>query len=230
MRSGWSADLCRIYPEGVSSPAELPAESSGADDRRSQLRAADTDRELVHQLLSAALANGSLTAIEYEERSGKAVMAKTFGDLDALTDDLPVTQLGVPLPGVDTSKGVSRVTSGSGQSTVRHRLAIMSGSELKGGAAVGDTLHATAIMGGVEIDLREVEFTEPTLTIECFAIMGGVEITVPQDVGLEVGGLAIMGGFSGGRAHGPGLPGAPMVRVTGFALMGGVDVRRRDRH
>jgi hypothetical protein len=35
-----------------------------------------------------------------------------------------------------------------------------------------------------------------------------------------------MGGFDH-RATGPGLPGAPKVRVVGLALMGGVNVRRR---
>ena len=195
-----------------------------------RLRAADADRELVHQILSAAMTSGALTPSEYEERALKASTAKTFGDLDALTDDLPVGQLGVPLPrpGDPYPTGVTRPGTGSGRKPVRHRLAIMSGSELKGHASVADQLEATAIMGGVEIDLREVEFTEPVLTVQCVAIMGGVDVIVPPDVTLEVGGLAIMGGFES-KADGPGRPGAPTVRVTGFALMGGVDVKRKER-
>jgi len=35
-----------------------------------------------------------------------------------------------------------------------------------------------------------------------------------------------MGGFDH-NASGPGVPGAPQVRVIGFALMGGVDVKRK---
>ena len=38
------------------------------DDRRARLRAADADRELVHEILSAAMAHGSLSPVEYEER------------------------------------------------------------------------------------------------------------------------------------------------------------------
>ncbi|MGC4935618.1 DUF1707 SHOCT-like domain-containing protein [Gordonia sp. DT30] len=197
------------------------------DDRRSRLRAADADRELVHEILSAAMAQGSLSPVEYEERAGKAVMAKTFGELDALTDDLPVTQLGVALPAPDAPYP-STITSGSGREPVHNRLAILSGSELNGQAAVGEHLSATAILGGVDIDLREVEFTAPVLTIQCVAVMGGVDITVPPDVTVEIGGAAIMGGFSG-RASGPGAPGAPTVHVTGFALMGGVEVKRKER-
>ncbi|AZZ83186.1 MULTISPECIES: DUF1707 SHOCT-like domain-containing protein [Gordonia] len=203
----------------MTSSGDLPV----PDDRRARLRAADADRELVHEILSAAMAHGSLSLVEYEERAGKAVRAKTFGDLDELTDDLPVAQLGVAMPAATMSPG-PRVTGGSSDAAVRHRLAIMSGSELSGTAVVADALTATAIMGGVEIDLREVEFTAPVLTVECVVIMGGVEIKVPEGVTVEVGGLGIMGGFGGKSQKSP-RPGAPVVRVTGFALMGGVEVK-----
>lgn len=203
----------------MTSSGDLPV----PDDRRARLRAADADRELVHEILSAAMAHGNLSLVEYEERAGKAVRAKTFGDLDELTDDLPVAQLGVAMPAATMSPG-PRVTGGSSDAAVRHRLAIMSGSELSGTAVVADALTATAIMGGVEIDLREVEFTAPVLTVECVVIMGGVEIKVPEGVTVEVGGLGIMGGFGGKSQKSP-RPGAPVVRVTGFALMGGVEVK-----
>lgn len=62
------------------------------------------------------------------------------------------------------------------------------------------------------------------LTVQCVAIMGGVEIKVPEGVSVEIGGLGIMGGFSGKSQKSP-RPGAPVVRVTGLALMGGVDVK-----
>ncbi|RPA10238.1 DUF1707 domain-containing protein [Gordonia sp. OPL2] len=207
----------------MTSPDDLPA----PDDRRARLRAADADRELVHQILSAAMARGSLSPVEYEERAGKAAAAKTFGELDDLTDDLPVGQLGVPMPFVGETS-VSRVAPAAGRRPVLHRLALLSGTEVRGNAVVADTLTATAIMGGVEIDLREVEWTAPVLTIRCTSVMGGIDITVPPDVTVEIGGWAVMGGF-GGRAGGPGVPGAPTVRVVGFALMGGVEVKRKDR-
>ncbi|MFW0795666.1 DUF1707 domain-containing protein [Gordonia sp. CPCC 205515] len=206
----------------MTSPAELPQ----PDEHRARLRAADADRELVHQILAAAMTNGSLSMAEYEDRAGKAVMAKTFGDLDELTDDLPVGQLGVPIP-FQGETPHSRVTSGSGLRPVRHAFSFMSGTEIGGRVAVGDSMIATALMGGIEIDLREVEFTQPLLTIRCTSIMGGIDITVPPDVTVESNGLAIMGGF-GGRAAGAGAPGAPTVRVTGFALMGAVEIKRKE--
>ena len=58
------------------------------------------------------------------------------------------------------------------------------------------------------------------------AVMGGIEITVPEDIDVDVSGIAFMGGFDH-NASGPGVPGAPRVRILGFALMGGVDVKRK---
>ena len=214
----------------MSTSGELPP----PDDRRALLRAADADRELVHEILSAAMANGNLSPDEYEERAGKALMAKTFGDLDELTDDLPVAQLGVVMPSWsavgDRPPAVAgtRVNSASSRRPTHHSFALMAASEVKGNAVVDDSLTATAIMGGVEIDLRAAEFTSGQLTIRCFALMGGIDIVVPDDVTVEISGMAVMGGFSK-RADGQGAPGAPSIRVVGFALMGGVDVKRKAR-
>ncbi|MFZ2241969.1 MAG: DUF1707 domain-containing protein [Gordonia amarae] len=195
-------------------------------DPRARLRASDTDRELVQQILSSALSNGSLSLSEFDERSSKLVMAKTFGDLDDLTDDLPVAQLGVPIPPASGVAQATRIGTGSGRRRVQNAIAVMSGWDIGGNAAVGDNLQAFALMGGIDIDLREVEFTAPQLTIRCAAIMGGIDITVPPEVTVEVNGLALMGGF-GTKAAGLGAPGAPTVIVTGLALMGGVDVKRK---
>ena len=85
---------------------------------------------------------------------------------------------------------------------------------------------AVAIMGGVELDLRDARFAAAEVTIRAFCLMGGVSITVPEDMAVDVSGIGIMGGFDH-RASGPGAPGAPHLRVVGFALMGGVDVRRK---
>jgi hypothetical protein len=53
------------------------------------LRAADTDREAVAAVLGRALSDGRLTVEEYDERLAKAYAAKTYGELDQLTTDLP---------------------------------------------------------------------------------------------------------------------------------------------
>jgi hypothetical protein len=55
--------------------------------------------------------------------------------------------------------------------------------------------------------------------------MGGIEIIVPPGTNTDIGGFAIMGGFA--HRHDSTVPvpaGAPVLKVNGFALMGGVDL------
>ncbi len=60
------------------------------------MRASDTDREQVMQLLQAAYAEGRITYSEHEERIA-ALRAKTFDELEELTADLiPVAPAAPP--------------------------------------------------------------------------------------------------------------------------------------
>ena len=56
---------------------------------RAELRASDADRERAVELLRGHATVGRLTVDELDERCSKALSAKTFGELDALTADLP---------------------------------------------------------------------------------------------------------------------------------------------
>jgi hypothetical protein len=62
---------------------------------REEMRAADADRQAVAEKLRAALDEGRLDLHEYDERLQRAYAAKTYGDLDGLLRDLPVS---VPVP------------------------------------------------------------------------------------------------------------------------------------
>jgi hypothetical protein len=53
------------------------------------LRAADTDRAAVATALGRHRAVGRLTLEEYDERVARAYAARTYGELDQLTEDLP---------------------------------------------------------------------------------------------------------------------------------------------
>jgi hypothetical protein len=62
--------------------------------------------------------------------------------------------------------------------------------------------------------------------------MGGIDITVPDDIVVDVNGVGLMGAFEtqdrGGAAPVP-PPGAPVVKITGFAFWGAVTVIRKPR-
>lgn len=113
-----------------------------------------------------------------------------------------------------------------GSPGARFSLAIMSGTKRGGPWVVPPTYATLAIMGGVRLDLRHARFSQAEVTIQAYALMGGVEIIVPEDIEVDVAGIGFMGGFDH-RASGPGIPGTPRLKVIGFAMMGGVDVKRK---
>src|SRR6266487_2960807 len=57
--------------------------------RRASLRASDADREQIVFALRQHHGDGRLTVSEFTERMGLAYEAKTLGDLEVLTRDLP---------------------------------------------------------------------------------------------------------------------------------------------
>jgi hypothetical protein len=63
------------------------------------IRASDVDREAVVNTLREAYTAGRLTLDEFDERMTSAYASKTWGDLRALTKDLPIQPvLGADLP------------------------------------------------------------------------------------------------------------------------------------
>jgi hypothetical protein len=56
---------------------------------RDRMRAADTDREHIAEQLRSAHTEGRLDLTEYDERLQQAWAARTYGELEALTADLP---------------------------------------------------------------------------------------------------------------------------------------------
>jgi hypothetical protein len=63
--------------------------------------------------------------------------------------------------------------------------------------------------------------------------MGGSDVIVPEGVHVELEGFALLGGNSLRLEGPPAPPGAPVVRVRAWSLMGGTDVKTkagRSRH
>ncbi|NEB04885.1 DUF1707 domain-containing protein [Streptomyces sp. SID13726] len=199
-------------------------------DELPELRASDADRERVAEVLRDALAEGRLDMEEFEERLEATYRARTYGELTPITRDLPVGQ--VVAPKVDMVKRPeqdgswpSRIVGGEGSST--WAVAIMSGFQRRGRWTVPRRFNCFAFWGGGEIDLRDANFADGEVEINCVAIMGGVQVIVPPGVEVVVRGIGIMGGFDHREEGVQGDPGAPRVVVTGFAFWGGVGVERK---
>ncbi len=83
-------------------------------------------------------------------------------------------------------------------------------------------------MGGVDLDFREARMGPGVIELSVFAIMGGVKIIVPPDLQVESDGIGFMGGFECSEEVRAGHdPDAPILKINGLAMMGGVDVKVR---
>ena len=86
---------------------------------------------------------------------------------------------------------------------------------------------ATALFGGVEIDLREAQISPENneARIDAFAAFGGIEIFVPQGWNIIITGLPIFGGWSNkalSKAHEEGMP---ILKIHCTVMFGGLEVK-----
>ncbi|HEX2363184.1 MAG TPA: DUF1707 domain-containing protein [Jiangellaceae bacterium] len=190
------------------------------------LRASDADRDRVAEQLRQAAGDGRLSIAELQERLDTLYAAKTYGELEPVVADLPdsgrVASVLAPKP---TSGEVSARVGGT--PVARTAKAVFSGLERRGQWVVPTHYHVKAVFGGAELDLREARLESHEVTIEVKAVFGGVDIVVPDDVIAIVDGTAVFGGFDDKVSTSQPAAGAPIVRIGGKAVFGGVSVHRR---
>ena len=86
----------QMPPTPYQMPPGYPAHQAGYQIRMDpSMRAATADRERAVDVLKAGFAEGRLTQDEYNDRMGRAYAARTYGELAALTADLPAGPLPV---------------------------------------------------------------------------------------------------------------------------------------
>jgi hypothetical protein len=112
---------------------------------------------------------------------------------------------------------------GSPAETPRFGIALLGGYRAGGRLRVGDRLTRVSLLGGVDLDLTDAEFTAGRFTLVKVSLLGGVDLRVPADARVEAHGLSI-----GGRdlPAGPVAPGGPDIIVHAYGILGGVKVRR----
>ena len=168
----------------------------------SRLRASDADRDRAASVLNEALAEGRLTAEEHSERLDSIYAAKTQADLVPVLDDLPVpASAAAPVP-----------APGTGPERSYH-----------GGPIV-------AIFGGADLDLRDAILPGREITIRAVSVFGGMSITVPPEMRVVDSGVAVFGGRDvSGETPESESPDAPVLRLQGACVFGGISVKHKRR-
>jgi len=102
-------------------------------------------------------------------------------------------------------------------------FAVMSGAERRIYSQQFRGGELSALMGGVEIDLREARFENDRAVIEVFAMWGGIDIMVPADCKLSIEGFALMGAIEDNTKLKTDAKQTLVIR--GFVMMGGVEIK-----
>ncbi|HET6685944.1 MAG TPA: DUF1707 domain-containing protein [Jiangellaceae bacterium] len=198
------------------------ADGGGARD----LRCSDADRERVADTLREAAAEGRLTLSELDERLDATFRARTYGDLEPITSDLP--------PGRDVVRGgppahpggvVRRTPDAYGPAIRTERITAVFGDEKRSGRwQVPRRLEVTSVLGEVTIDFTEAIVRDREIVVQVAVVLGSVTLVVPEGIDVRMDAAYLLGDRKV-RLTGPVTPGGPVYWVRGFVVLGEITVR-----
>jgi len=194
----------------------------------SQMRISDADRDRAAAILGDALAEGRLSPDEHSQRLDVIMAAKTHAEIVPVVADLPGATAALGQPGSALAR------AGAGQVTQTGRparlISVLSGISRKGAWQVPERIDAINVLGGTDLDLRQATLTSRETHIRAICLLGGVDITVPPEMHVIDTGFALLGGreIPPDSQESAG-PDAPVLRVSGISVLGGVSVRRKRR-
>lgn len=171
-----------------------------------RMRASNSDRERVSEVLRAAVTDGRIDMEEFEERLDRAQEARTLGDLPEITADL--------VPAGEQPIQVNPEPMVSWFTTLTR----------KGRWVALPDEQAGAIIGRTEIDMREALLTHNHHRMTVSTFIGRVVIDVPEGVEVRINGWSFLGRRST-NARSSTMSNPPVLEIDGFCLFGTVRVR-----
>ena len=187
-----------VTPRG-SGDEQLPAR---------EFLASHEDRDQVVELLRMAAGDGRLSADELDQRLERALTARTYGELAALTRDLPAT------PGSATvePKDLVRIEAGSGSTRRDGRWVVPKRMEIRVGS------------GSVRLDFTEAVITQATLRIDVEVNSGSLTLITKPGIVVDAGDISVRSGSVTVRPPGD-LPALLSIQVSGKVGSGSVKAR-----
>ena len=182
-----------------------------------RLRASHEDRDRVIEALRVAAGDGRLTAEELDERVESAFSARTYGELAALTSDLPAGGEAIaPMPGsVPASvKDVVRLECRSGHVSRVGRW------------VVPRRIEARVTSGSIKLDFTEAAIAHRSIEIDAQVRSGSLTIITRPGIAVDTDDVAIGSGHVKVRAPwGAQVPVRLQISVSGRVGSGHIVAR-----
>jgi hypothetical protein len=180
---------------------------------RSELRASHQDRDRVVEILRVAAGDGRLTSEELDERLEVALTARTFGELAALTTDLPAAghaaEAAVPEP-----KDVIRFDCHSGS------------AKRDGRWVVPQRIEVRVTSGEVKLDFTEAIIAQPVLKIDAEVNSGRLLLVTKPGIMVDADEVIVRSGEVKIRAPwGADVPVTLRLEVSGKVGSGSIKAR-----
>ena len=184
-------------------------------------------REQVMDGLVRRFSSGSLSMEDYERRTAVAAKAlskaEVFSAVEGLPEESPRAMAAAASRAVAGESGWRVAERGETIPASQTAVAIFSGAERRGVWHAPRRFESFCLFGGADLDLRRAVVPPEGITISALAVFGGLDVIIPPDMRVEVSGMGIFGGFDHKQTDAP--EDAPLVRIEGFALFGGVGIK-----
>ena len=188
-------------------------ETTGGGEPAKGVRASDAERDATVERLSQATGEGRLTLEEFSQRMERVTSARTRAELDHLAADLPA------------GGGPGNAVAVGGEAGPSWHISPIGGLHVFGPWRMGRHVIVVSIVGGARLDLSQAELAAPEVTLTKVSLVGGVRARVPSGIRVEASGLSLIGGTWVEGAPDPG-PGAPIIHIRAYSLVGGIRIRR----
>jgi hypothetical protein len=179
-----------------------------------ELRASHQDRDRVAELLRMATGDGRLTVEELDERLEKALTARTYGELAALSRDLPAAP-GFSAGRLDAEpKSLIRIDRRSGN------------AKRDGRWLVPHRIEVRVTSGHVKLDFTEAVITQSSLQIDADVRSGSLKLVTKPGIVVDADDVTVRSGSVKVRAPwGPEAPVILQVQVSGTVGSGHITAR-----
>lgn len=190
---------------------------------RASMRCADADRERVAGVLREAAAAGRITLEELDERLDAAFAARTYGDLEPLTADLPEqegnTEPLAPTAGAEPEEASRPLVLKSSAGTIVRR----------GEWVAPRRIEVTNPMGSTVLDFRSAALSSGTTEVALTSSWGEARLVLPDGATADVRVDASWWGSVDSRV--PANPDRPNPHfvITGEVKGGNLKIRYKSR-